>query len=360
MNILQVCPDPYGKTGGLAFHIKSISERLAKKHNVTVYATNRGLKYPKHELINSVRVERFNCYAPGEAYYFSLEMLLKLRKAKFDIVHAHGYHAFPFHFAVEAERKELVATPHFHGSGHTALRKSLLELLKPFGKRTLKEADKIIAVSEYEKSLIREEFDCHPEKIEVIPNGVDYNEFLGLKRRDKGYRSILYVGYLVDYKGPQYLVEVLPRLDKDIVLEIVGKGPARPFLEKRAFELGVLDRVKFSQDLTRKELVQKFVDADVFALLSKYEAYSIVVAEALTAGTQCIVTNTSALQEWVDDETCFGVDFPISLNRLGEMVNSVMDNRIEKQSLGKWRGKKVLDWNEVTSRTEAVYEDNLS
>jgi 1,2-diacylglycerol 3-alpha-glucosyltransferase len=358
LRILQVCPDPYGTSGGILVHVQSISERLAKRHDVTVYATNRGLKSPRYELRNGVKIERFNCYAPNEAYYFSLEMLLRLRKVKYDVVHAHGYHAFPFHFSSLASHKKLVATPHFHGVGHSIFRKSVVQLLKPFGKETLKKADKIIAVSEHEKSLIGSQFGFNQDKIEVIPNGVSFDEFSGLRKTNRPFKSMLYVGYLIDFKGAQYLVEVLPKLDENVILEIVGRGPLKPYLERRARELHVSDRVRFYQDLSRRDLLQKYVDADVFALLSIHEAYSIVVAEALAAGTPCVVTKTSALSEWVDDETCFGVEYPVNLDDLANRINYLIRNGTKK-SMGRWVGTKILDWSEVTRRLENIYESNL-
>ena len=359
MKILQVVVDSYVELGGISVHVRNIAERLAKHHDVTVFATNdKGLE-PWRETINGVKVERFRCFAPNNAYFFTVEMPLRMRKERFDIVHAHGYHAFPFHLATLAKGDRFIATTHFHGAGHSSFRNAIVGLLKPFGKRTLSKADAIVAVSDFEKSLICHDFGISEDRVTVIPNGVDFSEFEGLKRRDHKGRTILYVGYLASFKGAQYLVEVMPKLPKDVRLKIVGGGPMKPFLEKRALELGVSGRVDFYSNLLRKDLLQMYADADVFALLSKYEAYSIVVAEALTAGTPCIVTNTSALQEWIDNETCFGVDFPISLNRLGEIVTSVMDKRLKKNAFMKWQGRKILDWNEVTARLETVYEENL-
>jgi glycosyltransferase involved in cell wall biosynthesis len=355
MNILQVCPFNYGEVGGVSMHVKSISERLAKRHDVTVYATNPNMKYPRYEVINRVKVERFKCYSPSDSYFFSWEMLLRLRKSDFDIVHAHCYHALPMHFSTLAKCRKFIVTTHFHGVGHTPFRESLFRLFKPFGKRTLMKADKIIAVSEYEKSMLSRWFDLNPNKVVVVPNGVNLSEFSSLERQNHDYRSILYVGYLSSYKGPQYLIEVLPKLAENVVLEIVGNGPLKPYLERRARELRVNNRVRFYQNLSRRELLQKYADADVFVLLSMYEAYSIVVAEALAAGTPCIVVKNSALSEWIDGETCFGVNLPIDLRELAEVVNRVLNNRFDRRNMQRWIGKKIIDWNEVANRLEKIY-----
>jgi glycosyltransferase involved in cell wall biosynthesis len=259
------------------------------------------------------------------------------------------------HFSVLAKKKRFIVSTHFHGVGHSVFRDSLIRLLKPFGKRTLRAADKIIAVSEYEKNLLCGQFGLDPAKVVVIPCGVDFSEFEGLKRRKRGFRSVLYVGNLVGYKGVQFLVDVLPKLDDDVFLEVVGEGNMRHALEERAKKLNVLDRVRFFQNLPRRKLLQKFVDADVFVLPSRYEAYSIVVAEALAAGTPCIVANTSALIEWVDGKYCFGIDYPIEVNSLAQLINRVIDCR-EKTDETNFHTGKIKDWDDVVMQLECIYE----
>jgi glycosyltransferase involved in cell wall biosynthesis len=359
MKILHVFPHSYTRTargGGILEYVRNISERLAKNHDVTVYATNAGRSFSRCETINGVKVERFRRFAPNRAYFFSLEMLLRLRKVEFDVVHGHCYQAFPLHFSVFAKRKKLVVSTHFHGVGHSVFRDSLIRLLKPFGERALRVADKIVAVSEYEKSLLCDQFRVDPGRVVVIPNGVNFSEFRGLRRQKNSFRSILYVGRLVNYKGVQYLVEVLPRLDDDVVLNIVGRGDLKRILEKRARKLSVLDRVKFYQNLPRRELLQKFVDADVFVLLSKYEAYSMSVAEALVAGTPCIVANTSALAEWIGGKHCFGIEYPIDLDGLAQLIDEVIKCK-DRVNRTKLEAEKIQDWNNVVEQLESIYRE---
>ena len=360
MKILQVSPFSYGGIGGVSIHVKNISERLARRHNVAVYVTDYESRLPRFEMKNGVRIERFKRYAPSNAYFFSLELLLRMRDVEFDVVHAHCYNTFPMHFVAFAKCKKFVVTTHFHGVGHSTFRNCLIKMFKNVGKRTLTKADKIIAVSEYEKALMCKQFKLAGDKIVTIPNGVNFSEFSGLRKRPHNFKSILYVGYLLGYKGARYLVEVLPRLADNVILEIVGTGPLKPLLVKRAKELNVYERVKFFEDLPRRELLQKYTDADVFVLLSKHEAYSLAVAEALTAGTPCIVADTSALSEWVDNESCFGVEMPVNLNRLARLITHVLNNGADKEAMKKWIGTKILDWNEVVNRIETYYELNRS
>jgi len=347
---------PYlaNRGGGVSVYVRNISERLAKRHDVTVFATNPG-DLPSFEILNGVKVERFKRFAPSGAYFFSLEMLLRLKKANFDVVHGHCYHAFPMHFSSFAKRRKFVVSTHFHGVGHSIFRHSLIRLFKPFGKNVLRVADTIVAVSEYEKLVLCRQFGLDSTKIIVIPCGVNFSEFKGLKRRKRDHKSILYVGNLVGYKGVRFLIEVLPMLDSHIVLEIVGKGILKSFLKNRAGELGVLDRVRFYENLPRKKLLQMFVDANAFVLLSRYEAYSMAVAEALTLGTPCVVANNSALTEWVDGKHCFGIDYPIEIDDLAQVIGEVVECR-EKIDGKRFNTEKIKDWDEIVVQLEGIYE----
>lgn len=354
MKIAQVCPRYYPSIGGVEEHVRNISERLVRDHDVSVFTTDPSGRLSKVEIIEGVKVNRFKAWAPNEAYYFSRELkkYLTENSDSFDIVHAHNYHAFPALYATQAKnRNKLVFTPHYHGKGHTFFRSLLHKQYRFLGRRIFEKADKVICVSNHEKTLVAKHFEVGDEKVVVIRNGVNLDEFKLLEKRTKGCRNILSVGRLEKYKGIQYLIEVLPRLDQDIILEVVGKGPFKENLVKLARKHDVEDRVKFHQDLPRQELLQLYADADLFVLLSKHEAYGLSVAEAMCAGTPCIVSKTSALIEWVDDDNCFGIDSPGDLNTLRSLITSVMGKRV--------RGSKIWDWGEVVEKLVGVYENCL-
>lgn len=356
MKILQVCPHFYGGgIGGVVEYVKNISERLVRHHDVTVFATDPRKNFPKFEVINGVKVERFRRLAPRKAYFFSLDMIIRLKDSEFDVVHGHCYQSFPLHFCELAKRNKFVISTHFSGATISAFRNCLLKLLKPLGRRALKEADIIVAASNYEKEMLCKQFRLNSDKVVVIPCGVNLNELSSFKKRRQNYLSILYVGRLDWNKGVHYLIDVLPRLQKDVVLEIVGRGPIENFLKKRAKSLGIYNRVRFYHNLSRKDILQMYVNADLFVLLSQYESYGMVVAEALAAGVPCIVANSSALSEWIDNETVFGVNFPISLCGLARLMNQVLNKEVDKKLFQKWVGTKILDWDDVVKRLEYIY-----
>jgi len=352
VKIAQVCPRYHPYIGGIEVHVKEISERLVKRGFETeILSCDPSAKLPRDEIINGVRVRLFGSWAPNEAYYFSRELkkYLMTNSSSYDVVHAHSYGAFPALYAAQAKgRNKLIFSPHYHGAGHTFFRNLLHKPYKFLGKKIFEKADKVVCVSEYEKKLVIKNFKVNEEKIAVIPNGVYLEEFKFLRKNRKDCRVILSVSRLEKYKGIQYLVRILPRLASDIVLEIVGKGPYKQRLVRLTRELSVENRVRFFQDIPRKNLLQKYIDADLFALLSKYEAYGISVAEALASGTPCIVADTSALSEWVDGQNCFGVEYPINLDELASLTSNVIGKSAETS--------KLLDWDEVTDKLVNFYE----
>lgn len=355
MKILQVCPKYYPCIGGVEEHVRNISERLAKRHEVTVATTDPSGKLQREEVINCVKIKRFGSWAPNEAYYFSRELKKYLLKNSdsYDVVHAHSYHAFPSLYAAQAkDENKLIFTAHYHGTGHTFFRKLLHIPYKFLGKGIFEKANKIVCVSNYERGLVINRFNVDEKKIVVIPNGVNLQEFRSLRKHENNCKVVLYVGRLEKYKGVQYLLEALQKMNRNTILDVVGKGPYKESLTKLARRLKIEERVSFFQDLPRDELLQKYADSDAFVQLSEHEAYGISVAEALSAKTPCIVAKTSALREWVDNENCFGIDYPIDVDKLADLMNSAIESHV--------KGLTVIDWDEVAERTISLYEESVS
>jgi glycosyltransferase involved in cell wall biosynthesis len=353
MKILQVgsCSYSAGR-GGISEHVRNISERLAKKFDITVFATNPRMNLPGYEDDNGVKVKRFPCYT---SYFFSPKMIAHQKKEYFDVVHGHNYQALPMHFSFLTKKKKFIVTTHYHGYGSTTLSNALLPFFNQFGKMTLAKADKIIAVSNFEKKLLIKKLKIKREKIIVIPNGVDFNDFRNMKKRNAEYSNILYVGRLEEYKGVHYLVKLLPEIDEDVVLNIVGRGPMKRELMNLVKRMNLTHRVNFFENLTRKELLLKYFDASLFILLSRFESYSLAVADALMTGTPCIVANSSALTEWVDEQNCYGIELPIDHRKIVGKIREILSNRSGESDIRHFIGTKILDWDRVADRLEAVY-----
>lgn len=353
MKIAQICPRYFPDIGGVETHVKEISERLVLAgHKVEVITTDSGGKLNKRDMINGVKVTRFRSFAPGNAYYFSPQIYFYLKKQNYDVIHAHSYHALPAFFAAISKCDgKFVFTPHYHRSGHTAFRNLLHKPYRFFGKLIFSRAETVICVSEFEKKLIEYDFKVEGKTVK-IPNGINLKEFEHLNRQQNTNEEkiLLYVGRLEEYKGVQYIVQSLPDL-QEFRLRVVGKGSYEEELRNMAERLGVTERIEWLKDLSRKELLECYESADVFLMLSSHEAYGITVAEALAAGTPCVVAKGSALEEFVDGRNCLGIESPVISNKVSKAIKMLEGN---KHRISFSKTQVLMDWNEVVKKIESV------
>ncbi len=362
LKIAQICPRYSPDIGGVETHVKEISERLVKVgHDVEVITTDSTGKLNKRDMINGVKVIRFRSFAPGNAFYFAPHIYFYLKKHNYDIIHAHSYHALPAFFAsLVRGGGKFVFTPHYHRHGHTVLRNLLHKPSKLFGRRIFSRADSVICVSEYEKKLVESDFKVAAKTIK-IPNGINLKEFenlrqleIDLEEKTGRLKTILYVGRLEEYKGEQYIIQGLPELH-DFRLRVVGKGPYEAELRSMAKKLGAEKKIEWLKNLSRKELLECYANADVFLMLSSHEAYGITVAEALASGTPCIVAEGSALEEFVDGKACVGIEMPITTKKVVKAVRDLKKGKKENKN----GSKSVMDWEEVTERIIKIYEFSI-
>jgi glycosyltransferase involved in cell wall biosynthesis len=351
MKILQVIARYYPDIGGMEEHVRNISERMTKQHDVSVVTTDPSGRQPEEEVIGGVKVKRFKSWAPNQAYFFSIGLWKYLLKNSdnFEVVHAHGYHSFPALYAANAKKgNRFVFTSHYFAMGATTFRTLLHVPYKVMGRKIFQKADAVISTSNYEKAQLISNFRIISDKVVVIPNGITLKDFQGRQKKHSHSEIILYVGRLEKFKGVDHLIRALPNLDKNTRLEIVGDGPHRRNLERLADRVGVKERVFFyGGNMPRKAIIQKYFEADLFALLSEAECFGIVVAEALAAGTPCIVSNTSALTEWVDNRNCFGIDYPIKTDELVALIRNTLGKTAE--------GTRLFDWDYVADRLMRIY-----
>jgi glycosyltransferase involved in cell wall biosynthesis len=329
-----------------------VASRLVKRgFDIEVIATDPTRKLEEEQMMDGLLVKRFVSWAPNDAYYFSsgLKRYLARNSDHYDLVHAHNYHAFPALYAASGKRRnKLVFNPHFHGSGHTFLRKLLHIPYRLVAKKIFDRSDHIICVSEFEMKLVTSSFKIPRCRVSVIPNGVNLSQYHSLGNETAKARSVLYVGRLEKYKRVDCLLRAMMYVDKDIYLEIIGRGSDKRRLQRLAGELNLGERVTFHESVPQKELLKKYATAGVFVTLSEYESYGLAVAEALAAETPCVVAESSALKEWVDRGICLGVSDPSNSTEIASQINSAMGTRLQKL--------KLADWDEVCDRVVGVYE----
>ena len=366
MKILAINCTDITQIGGVNSSIKRVGEELAKRgHECCVLSINPG-NLPCEETINGVNVVRVKSPVSKHVYWFSPSMARFLgrhlgKSLKPDIVHIHQYRSLlslEVAYFLRSRQFPFVFSPHYDRFGYnTFAGKHFMGLYKPFGSRTFDWAEAIIVNSKYSEEILLEDFNVCPEKVDIIPHGVDKLEAPKSRARKAkdAPLSLLYAGVLIELKGVQYLIRTLGELTRrgrQARLTIIGEGDYEPKLKTLAKELKVEDSISWQKPLAGEELHHKFREADVFLLLSRSESFGIIVTEALAAGTPCIVTKTTALTEFLAEPGCFGVSYPPDPREVADLIIKICDDEIE---VGPFSDK-IRTWDQVTLDYEKLYE----
>jgi glycosyltransferase involved in cell wall biosynthesis len=184
-----------------------------------------------------------------------------------------------------------------HRSRFTGLRQEALDMIKqahlPFLESAYGQASEIISVSD---SLINCIQDYGGERdILTIPNLVLTDYFVPPESRQRDPFVILSAGRLETEKGMDILIQAFDLFASDnpgSELRIVGRGPVEPDLKTMASRTFDPDRIKFLGNLSRKDLLREMQHASMLALTSRFEAFGLVMAEAMSTGLPVLSTRS--------------------------------------------------------------------
>jgi glycosyltransferase involved in cell wall biosynthesis len=182
-----------------------------------------------------------------------------------------------------------------HRSRFTGLRQEALDMIKephlPFLEAAFSGASRIITVSDSLAPIITRY--SGDTKILTIPNLVDTDFFRPPETPEKDAFKVLAAGRLESEKGIDLLIQAFDLLANDdpaAELHIVGEGPIEQDLRTMASKTFDPERIHFLGTLTRDELLEEMQNASVLALTSRFEAFGLVLAEAMSTGLPVLAT----------------------------------------------------------------------
>jgi glycosyltransferase involved in cell wall biosynthesis len=165
-------------------------------------------------------------------------------------------------------------------------------------KYVLENADKVLAVSEFNKKEILKYTNSKDKNIELVYNDVDCNKF---EPKEKKEDLIITVGYVTDLvmkrKGFETFVKSAQYL-QDVKFVLIGKDvdDSINYLKSVAPE-----NVKFIGFVSDEGLLRWYQKAKVYCQLSIYESFGMALAEAMACECVPVVTNRGALPEVIGD-----------------------------------------------------------
>jgi glycosyltransferase involved in cell wall biosynthesis len=385
MKILQLCIRFPPAPGGAENHVLSISRELLNRgYEISVFSSDLYTEVPfvrmedPQPVIDGVPVRRFKSYSlGGEMHYVFMPSMLKpLLKTETNIIHTHSYGYFQTNAGALTKQMRgipLVITPHFHPSwsmwGGTK-RKQLRKLYdRVFAKSALLAADIIICHTKNEQALLSG-FPIPEEKVRIIPAGIDFKRFESIPspscfRDHFGLtgRIVLYAGRLASNKGLAHLLDAVPKVISefpDTTFVLVGEDEGeRKALELQAERLGISGNVVFCGYISDDKLFKSaFAACNVFGLPSEYEAFGLVLLEAMACEKPCVATRVGGVPEVVDHGR---TGLLTEYGRSEQLANAIIEllgdegRRKGMGRAGREMVKKEFTWPKIVTQLEEVY-----
>ncbi len=368
MEILHLYKDYYPVLGGIENHVRLLAEAQARRgHKVTVLVAARGPR-THVEPVGGVRVIFAGRLTTLASTPISLALALQLRAERPDIVHQHM--PYPVGDAAQAlvghARRRVVS---YHSD--IIRQRSLLRLYAPLLRRSLRQADAIIATS---PPYISSSPFLGPlaARCTVVPYGIDVAHFehanpaeVAAIRQRYGPRLILFVGQLRYYKGVDYLIRAMPHVDGLALLAGGANSRRHAELEALARSVGVAERVVFLGQ-QEQSLPALYHACDVFALPSveRSEAFGIVQLEAMAAGRPIVSTDIGTGVAWVNQHAITGIVVPPrEPEALAAALSQILDDPALSAQLsvaGRRRVNENFTQAQMLERIEQVYARVLS
>lgn len=238
--------------------------------------------------------------------------------------------------------------------------------LKNWTAYSVKNAKKVLTISEFSKNDIINEYKIAKNDVEVTYPGIKAN--LDLKRKENmndlskkfgiNKEYILFVGTLQPRKNIEKLIEAFSKLDKDILLIIVGKkGWLYEDILKAPEKYGVLEEVKFLDFVEDNELPLLYKNALCFVLPSLYEGFGLPVLEAMKNGCPVITSNVSSLPEAGGDAAMYFN--PEDSDDIAKAIKKVVEDKTLREEMVKkgFVQVKKFSWEKTATQTLRVLEE---
>jgi glycogen(starch) synthase len=372
--------------GGLARHVRKLSEALVELGVDVHVLTRGGEESPEEQVVAGVAIHRVR--EPGRptdlgqfvawVERMNADMLaagVELGdRYDYDLVHGHDWLvAMACDHLARRFSSPLVTTIHAteHGRHQGWVDKHPQSYIHGVEHWIANRSDRVIACSYYMREQIADIFGTEDAKVAVIPNGIDPDDLqpqtepelqrLRLEFAQPDEKLVLLIGRLVYEKGFQLALEAMPalieRLPRTRFL-VAGSGTHEHELRRQADDLGLMNNGAFLGWIGDDVLHSLYPIADVCVVPSIYEPFGLVALEAMASGCPCIVADTGGLREVVPHEEAglrFRARDPDALVDVAARVLS--DDELGRRLVDEaYEHVRRFDWLDVAERTAALYD----
>jgi glycosyltransferase involved in cell wall biosynthesis len=308
---------------------------------------------------------------PGLTMPMMVGLMDALAASGSDVLHAHSHrYGHVLETAAVAERRHLplVISTHYHPAdrGEPPFKRGMLRVQDVgFGSTAYRVARALVVETEQEAQLVREF--APADRIRVIPPGIDLADWAPPPSdpRPPGLppEYFAFYGRLAPNKGLPVLVEALARLEPRQRRPVVLVGPdwgMRAELESPARRLGVLGLLHFLGWQADRAVYRAVLrNAAALVLPSEYEAFGLVLLEAMAAGTPIVATSVGGVPEVVDHGRAGRLVPYGDADALAAALAAVLEDPSGTRDRVRVASERVrgFDWNVAAERHLALYRE---
>lgn len=287
------------------------------------------------------------------------------RKEKFDIIYTHDW----LSFRAGIEAKKVSNKPHIAHIHATEFDRcggdNVNEKIAIIEKEGLSEADCVVAVSKYTKNIIVNKYEIPEEKVSIVYNGIDGEDFPGFdkksdklsKLKENGTKIVLFVGRLTLQKGLDYFLKAAQKslqYNQNIMFVIAGSGDMERQIIRQVSEMGISDKVLFMGFVRGKDLQDVYKIADLYIMPSVSEPFGITALEAMLHKAPVMVSKQSGVSEVTNH--VLKVNF-WDVEEMSNKILSVVNNDVLREQLSQngFKEVKSLTWDASAKQCIEVF-----
>ncbi len=276
-----------------------------------------------------------------------------------DVVHVHDWMTYPAGMSASAAGGHPWVA-HVHATEYDRAGDRPDTRIAQIEYEGLNSADRVICVSDLTKRTVMRKYGVKGDKIDVVYNGVDLNDFPRVDVHDllPGSKVVLFLGRLTMQKGAEYFLQAAKRVlefEPNAVFVIAGSGDLEQQLILQASLLGIGNRVIFTgfirNPIQRASLFQR---ADVFVMPSVSEPFGLVALEALANQKPVILSYQSGVAEVI--KHALKANFWDTNEMANLIVNVLRHSELgEELSTHGYQEMQKLSWSEAARQTMNIY-----
>jgi glycosyltransferase involved in cell wall biosynthesis len=221
----------------------------------------------------------------------------------------------------------------------------------------------VVTVSENSRTDISAQMEVKPERMTVVPVGVDHTVFRHVPGLTPVPGRIMVTSSSdVPMKGLVPLLEAVAKLrtERDIELTVIGRPTEGGRVDKALTRLGLTDIVTCVSGISDDALARLYGEAEVAVVPSLYEGFSLPAIEAMSCGVAVVATTGGALPEVVGTSGETGLLVPPDdPGALAGAIALLLDDPALRARLGAAGRERVINrftWQVTAAGTAACYQ----